>query len=464
MYFIFNRYLSPKTLFIWVSECVLLFLTALLLTAVRFSFESSALVTYDPQFIKTIVLTGTYAIIFHFFGLYAPELYRPGRHMFNRLIQATAVGTIVLFCIFFMIPSLKAWRGILLANTLLLPFFLIGWRSLFARWLRLELPSNRVLIIGSGDLAKDIGADIYNRKVHGLKLVGFIDDDPAKLGHSIVNPGVIGGYGDIGRVARSEKVDRIIIALHDRRSKLPMSALLDCKLKGISVEEGETFHERATGKIPLDHLKPSWMVFSDGFKSLRSRKILKRFFDLVFSTVGLSIFLPVMLLTAVLIKIESSGPVIFSQERVGENGKLFKIYKFRSMRQDAEAGTGPVWAGSDDDRITRVGRFIRKTRIDELPQLINVIKGDMSFVGPRPERPYFVEKLKEAIPYYEMRTVAKPGITGWAQIKYPYGATVKDALEKLQFDIFYIKNMSPLLDIMIIFWTIKVVLTGKGAR
>jgi hypothetical protein len=362
MYYIFNRYLSSKTLFIWVSELALLFTTALLLTALRLNFQTAAVVSYDPQFLKTIVLTVTYAVIFHYLGLYTPELYHPSRQMLTRLIQATGVATIVVFCIFFIFPSTKAWRGIILGYIVVLPFFLVGWRKLFSRWVKVELPSNRVLIIGSGDLAKKIGADIYNKYVHGLKLVGFIDDDPSKLGHSIVNPGVVGGYGDIGRIADVEKIDRIIIALHDRRAKLPMSALLDCKLRGISIEEGETFHERATGKIPLDHLKPSWMVFSDGFKSLRSRKILKRFFDVLLSITGLLIASPILLLTSILIRCESKGPTIFSQKRVGENGKIFEIYKFRSMRQDAEASTGPVWAGTDDQRITTMGRFIRKTR------------------------------------------------------------------------------------------------------
>jgi sugar transferase (PEP-CTERM system associated) len=464
MFHLFNRYFSVKTVFVFVSETVMLFLSVLLITALRFSFESTALFTYDPQFIKTIVLTVTYSITFYFFNMYASEYYRPNRHMFFRLIQATTVATIILFCLFYIAPSFRVSRGIQLATAIFLPFIIFFWRIIFSKYISVELPNNRVLIIGSGDLAKNIGSDIYRHNVPGLQLIGFIDDDPAKLGKSLVNPGVVGGYGDIARIAKSEGINRIIVALKDRRAKLPMSALLDCKLAGITIEEGETFRERATGKIPLDHLKPSWMVFSDGFKSLRTRKISKRIFDIFLSAFVFILAAPVMLVAAIVIKLESSGPVIFKQERVGENSKVFEIYKFRSMRQDAEKGTGPVWAGTSDDRVTRVGRLIRRTRIDELPQLINVIIGNMSFVGPRPERPFFVDKLKEVIPYYEMRLVAKPGITGWAQIKYPYGASVQDALEKLQFDIYYIKNMSPLLDVMIIFWTIKVVISGSGAR
>lgn len=453
-----------RLFFVWGSEFILIFLSAIAAAAVRLYFDNGHIQYYDPFFIKTGVLTLTYVIYFYYFDLYTPDMYRPSRSMFIKLMSASLLATVTLFSIFYMVPSLKTWRGILLIDTLILPPLILVWRLLFSKLKSLNLPSKQVLIIGSGDLAKKIGGAIYKQPEHGLKLSGFIDEDPNKLGVSIVNPGVIGGYGDINRIVVSKNIDMIIVALPDRRSKLPMSALLDCKLKGISVIEGETFNERITGNIPLDHLKPSWMVFSDGFKSLRSRKIVKRSFDLVLAVICLIVSAPLMLLTAALVKLESKGPLIFSQTRVGENGKDFNIYKFRSMRADAEASTGPVWAGAADNRVTRVGRVIRKIRFDEFPQLINILKGDMSFVGPRPERPFFVAKLKETIPYYEMRTVVKPGLTGWAQIKYPYGATTQDALEKLQYDIYYIKNMSPLLDLLIFFWTIKVVLTGKGAR
>jgi sugar transferase (PEP-CTERM system associated) len=432
--------------------------------SIRFGFRESVVLKYDPLFIKIMLMTITYATVFYYFNLYRPDLYRPGRQMFMRLAQATIVATIALFSIYYLFPSLKTGRGILLGNTLLLPLVLLIWRTIFSKWLHLNLPTKRVLILGSGKLAEKIGAEIYKRVEHGLKLVGFVDDNPFMMGQSIVNPGVIGGYGDIVRVVNSENIDRIIVALPDRRAKLPMSALLDCKLRGVIIEEGETFHERMTGKIPLDQLKPSWMVFSDGFKTLRSKKILKRILDLFFSTLLLICFSPIFIFTALLIKLDSGGPIIFKQIRMGEHGREFNIFKFRSMCHEAETKTGPIWAGTKDERVTRVGRVIRKLRIDELPQLINVIKGNMSFVGPRPERPFFVEKLKKVIPYYEIRTVVKPGLSGWAQIKYPYGATLEDATEKLQYDIYYIKNMTPLLDMIIFLSTIKVVLTGKGAR
>jgi sugar transferase (PEP-CTERM system associated) len=460
----FGREHSSRHLFILASDGAVVFLTALLSAWLRLSFDVFDVSDYDPYFLRTGVLTASYLAGFYYFDLYTPELFRPGRYMAVRLVEATAVATVALLSLFYMVPELKTWRGILFINIFLLPAVFLAWRLVFSSFLSKGLPVKRVLIIGTGELAKKIGAEIYGWGGEGYKLVGFIDDDPAKQGVSIINPGVIGGYGDIKRVVGSDRIDTIIVALPDRRAKLPMSALLDCKLGGASVVEGETFDERVSGKIPLDNLKPSWMVFSDGFKSLRSRKILKRALDVALSMSMLVVLAPFLLLVALLVRLDSRGPVIFRQTRVGENGREFDIYKFRSLKHDAEAKTGPVWLRPQDDRVTRLGRVMRPFRIDELPQLANVIRGDMSFVGPRPERPFFVNKLREVIPYYEMRTVVKPGITGWAQIKYPYGATVKDALEKLQYDIYYIKNMSPFLDMLIIFWTIKVVLTSRGGR
>ena len=460
----FNRYISPRAGIIWCSDTFLIFSVTIFMSAIRFGFEGSEVASYDPYLTKTIVIAVIYMIVYSYFDLYSPEMFHLRRQMFIKLAEATLVGTIILFSIYFMFPSLKTWRGILLANSIAMPSLLLFFRVIFIRTMSANLPSENVLIIGSGELAKKVGIEIYNKPENGMKLIGFLDDDPAKLGQSIVNPGVIGGYADIRELVMSRNIGRIVVAIQDRRAKLPMSALLDLKLSGIRVEEGETFLEKVTGKIPLDQLKPSWMVFSDGFKLLKRRKALKRVSDVIFSSLLLIIASPIMLITAILIKLDLKGPVIFKQARVGENDKEFEVYKFRSMRQDAEAKSGPVWANANDNRVTRLGRIIRKTRIDELPQLINVIKGEMSFVGPRPERRFFVEQLKKEIPYYETRTAVKPGLTGWAQIKYPYGATVQDALEKLQYDIYYIKNMSPILDMITIFWTVKVVFTGSGAR
>jgi sugar transferase (PEP-CTERM system associated) len=264
--------------------------------------------------------------------------------------------------------------------------------------------------------------------------------------------------------AKRSGIDRVVIAFDDSRGKLPIDDLLQCKFSGIRIEDGLSFYEHLTGKVHLDALKPSWLIFSDGFRRPRAPVVLKRIADIVGSLLGLLIVAPIAAVLGVLIKLDSPGPVLYRQERVGEGGRSFMLVKFRSMRHDAEADTGPVWAMDDDHRVTRVGKWLRKFRLDELPQMVNVLRGEMSFVGPRPERPWFVAHLKQSIPYYNLRHAVKPGITGWAQVRYQYGASVQETFEKLQYDFFYIKNMSVVLDLTILVETIKTVIAGRGWR
>ena len=276
-------------------------------------------------------------------------------------------------------------------------------------------------------------------------------------------PMVIGDYSQILRICQAGNVDRIIVALDERRGKFPLEELLFCRLKGIPVDDGIAFTEQLSGKLSVESLHPSFLIFSDGFKRSAILKKLKRGLDIMGSLLSLAFFAPVCLIISIAIKLESGSPILYRQERVGEDGKTFHLLKYRSMRLDAEEN-GPVWAEVDDQRVTRVGRVIRKLRLDEIPQMFNVLKGEMSFVGPRPERPFFVDQLKNQIPFYSERHVIKPGITGWAQISYHYGASKEDALEKLKYDLYYIKHMSPVLDLMIVFNTVKIVLLGRGAR
>jgi sugar transferase (PEP-CTERM system associated) len=263
---------------------------------------------------------------------------------------------------------------------------------------------------------------------------------------------------------RQARIDHVVIAFDDSRGKLPFDELLRCKFSGVKIEDGLSFYERITGRVHLDALKPSWMIFSDGFGRPWVTTAFKRLHDVVGSLVGLILVAPLSLVIAALIKLDSPGPILYRQERVGEGGRSFTLLKFRSMRQDAEAATGPVWATDGDHRATPLGKWLRKFRFDELPQMINVLRGEMSFVGPRPERPCFVEGLKNAIPYYGLRSAVKPGITGWAQVRYRYGSNVQDMIEKLQYDLYYIKNMSVLLDATILVQTVQTVLLGRGAR
>jgi len=274
---------------------------------------------------------------------------------------------------------------------------------------------------------------------------------------------IIGDFKQISSICRTCQIDRVVVALDERRGSLPMDQLLQCRLMGIHVDDGTSFRENLSGKLSVEYLHPSSIIFSNGFRGVAVYKRIKRGFDLLASLLGLLVFLPLCLIIALAIKLDSPGPVFYRQERVGQGGRTFYMVKFRSMTVDAEKD-GPIWAVVNDQRVTSVGRWLRKLRLDELAQIINVIRGEMSIVGPRPERPYFVKKLVKKVPFYSHRHAVKPGITGWAQIMYPYGASQEQAQEKLKYDLYYIKHMSPLMDLRIISETAKIVLLGRGAR
>jgi sugar transferase (PEP-CTERM system associated) len=298
----------------------------------------------------------------------------------------------------------------------------------------------------------------------GYKILGYVDDRPSEA--ISLNNGfrVLGKSQQLQEIVAVNHASTIVVALTERRGTLPMQAIMDCKLRGVRVEDWPGFYEKLTGKIVVQNLRPSWLIFSDGFTRTRFTRLVKRVFDLVLSILFLAVGWPVFLFVAIAIKLDTPGPVLLRQERVGERGRTFTLLKFRTMVENAETLTGPVWATEKDPRITRVGRWLRKIRLDEFPQILNVIKGEMSFIGPRPERPHFVTQLQGKIPYYAQRHTIKPGITGWAQVRYSYGATFEDAEEKLQYDLYYVKNMSLFLDMLILLYSIQVVLFGKGAR
>jgi sugar transferase (PEP-CTERM system associated) len=296
-----------------------------------------------------------------------------------------------------------------------------------------------------------------------VEIVGFVDPDPARIGTPVLNPGIIGSIDDIPTIARARSVNRVVVSLTDARGKLPMDKLLSMKLQGVQFDHLASVYEEYTGKIAVENLRPSWLIFSSGFPKSVGLKAAKRASDLVAAVVGLILGVPLMVIIAAVLKVTSAGPVFYHQRRVGLNGHVFTVHKFRSMRLDAEAGTGAVWATSNDERVTRVGRFLRRTRLDELPQLWNVLIGEMSLVGPRPERPEFVDALTRQIPFYGERHTIKPGLTGWAQVRYTYAASVEDAFEKLQYDLYYVKNLTFILDLLIVFKTIKTVILRRGS-
>lgn len=321
----------------------------------------------------------------------------------------------------------------------------------------------RVLVFGSGTGARLVGQSLQ-KSDPTVDLVGFYAS-PNETVKAVSGWGLLSTEQSLTDIVMAERVDEIVVALSERRGgSMPLRELLDCKLRGVRVIDIATHFEQTLGQIRLDAVSAGWLIFGDGFKQGWWRAFIKRVFDVICASILIVLALPVMLVTAILIVVESGGPVLYLQERVGLNGRLFNVVKFRSMRTDAEKDGQPRWASTTDDRATRVGRVIRKLRIDELPQLFSVLGGAMSLVGPRPERPYFVDKLTQVIPYFAVRQSVKPGVTGWAQVRYHYGATVEDATEKLQYDLYYVKNHSLFLDLMVLFETVGVVLMGKGAH
>jgi sugar transferase (PEP-CTERM system associated) len=321
----------------------------------------------------------------------------------------------------------------------------------------------RLLILGTGQLAIDLCHVILSRNRWLIEVVGFLDGKADRVGERLVNPGIIGTYDQLAQVVEQHHVDTIVVCLEDRRSILPVQSLLEFKAMGFDVLDGHHLFEEASGRLSIDSLRPSALIFSTGFRRRLTSLVSKRLLDVVVSAVGLVALIPLFVLIAALIRVDSRGPVFYRQVRVGLRGRPYMIWKFRSMRQDAEK-FGPRWAQADDPRISRVGWWLRKTRIDEFPQLVNVLRGDMSLVGPRPERPVFVQDLRTIIPYYDIRHTVRPGITGWAQVRFRYGASQDDSHTKLQYDLFYVKRLSLALDFRILLETVQVVMFGKGAR
>jgi sugar transferase (PEP-CTERM system associated) len=422
---------------------------------------------------KILLTTLVCQFIFYLYDLYDLSSARPRRELFAGIIQAVAIACLLLGLIFLLIPKLLLGyteqegrvsyaQGVPTTAMVLTLGFMICWRVVIHWLLSHPRLAERVLIVGAGTPAIDLAREVLERRDLGYRIVGFIGEDPAMVGKSLLNPRVIGVPSDLNEIVERERVDRVVVALNDRRGHLPVNQLLELRLQGSAViEEGTTFYERVTGKISVEMLRPSWIIFSGGSKRSRTWFAARRALNFAVAVIGAALSLPIALLTAIAIKVESPGPIFYKQERVGKNGRRFTIIKFRSMRQDAEQ-SGPQWAAASDDRTTRVGRFIRKVRIDEIPQFINILRGEMSLIGPRPERPFFVEQLTEQIPFYSQRHIVEPGLTGWAQINYEYGASVEDALEKLQYDLYYIKNASLLFDLWILLQSFKIIIFGRG--
>lgn len=445
--------------FFFVEGC-LIFLSVML---VNWLFKGTGIFLIDlfDCVRQALIVTVVFQLCLYFFDLYdlSRDISLPDT--VTRITQAFGFGCIALAVIYYLLPDLLISSRVFWTGFLVICLGVMSLRAVYFYILRKRMFVQVVVIIGTGKLATDISREIEGRRDSGYKVLGFIGKEEPDFNPK--NAPVFPALEDLTDSLTSENVDRIIVAPDDRRGTIPVQTLLQCKMRGMAIDKGVAFYERVAGKILVERLDPSWIFFSDGFGFSRWKRSLKRMMDIFLAFPLLILSLPLLILSAIIIKLESAGPIFYLQERMGEHSSSFKLIKLRSMRQDAEKN-GAVWATVNDERVTRFGEIMRKLRIDELPQLWNVLKGEMSLVGPRPERPIFVEKLVKIIPYYDIRHATKPGITGWAQVCYQYGASTEDALRKLEYDLYYLKNTSVVLDVFIIFKTIKTILFQKGAR
>ena len=452
---LFNHYLSLRLMLLTLIEALVLFQSLVLGFQIRLSY------TGPLPLAEAGVFTAVMLVMMTGLGLYQSQA-EPFRTTVQRIVVAYGLTLIVLSVIFYLIPEAYIGRGVFAVSSMFALAGVVLVRLMFFRVTDLGLPKRRILVLGNGPEAEDVirflheGARSRTIQYAGLYPV-MPERDPASPHRSV-------SHDQLRRTVKDLRVSEVVIAVRERRGGvLPLRQLLDARLKGVKVMDLVSFYEREQGLLRVDNLRASWLIFSNGFEQGMLRDVVKRSFDVLVSLAMLVLTAPILLLAMLAVAFDSGLPIFYRQERVGQGGRPFVILKLRTMRRDAEKG-GAQWAHANDTRVTRVGRFLRKSRIDELPQLWNVLRGHMSFVGPRPERPVFVQRLLEDIPYYDVRHSVKPGVTGWSQVRYPYGASVEDSLRKLQYDLYYVKNHSLFLDLMILVETVQVVLLGKGAR
>ena len=463
---LFGQYVHASIAVLAAIESAAFFGTLFLAYRIRFeTWYPTAVESAKPVLWPcAAVFSGAVLLSLLAFGLYSSRQRARTAGVFVRLVAAIGAATVVTAAAFYVVPSLWIGRGVLgLASLLALGVTLVS-RVVFARIVDESLFKRRVLVYGVGQRTTAMSRLRRRSDRRGFEIVGFVQPDDETV--SVPAERVLGPGADLLELCETYDVHEIVMAMEDRRRGFPLVELLECRIAGIEVTELLTFLERETGRVRIDVLNPSWMIFGEGFRRDPLRLFSARVLDLLASLLTVAVSLPVMILTALAIKLEDGrrAPVFYRQARVGLGGRSFGVLKFRSMRTDAERDGQAQWAQKSDPRVTRVGAVIRKLRIDELPQILNVLRGHMSFVGPRPERPQFVTELAEKIPYYVLRHCVKPGITGWAQLCYPYGSSEEDAFEKLQYDLYYIKNNSLLFDLAILVQTAEVVFMGKGAR
>lgn len=455
---LFHVYYPIRTLVLLACEAVIVCASFLSATLLRLGADSYLVLNYKDGLIKILAVTAVVIIASHYFDLYAPEQVDSRGETYFRVLLVLGFLCFFLAGVTFVYPNFEIQRGVYLTGTVFLTGALLIWRAAFGWVIRLPQLRERVYVIGTGDYAENLVRMLRERTDMGMDVIGWA----GAAGGGPLDRELVGK--NLRTLAQKSAVDRVVIAITDRRGKMPIRELLDLRLEGVKIEEANSILEKMTGKLEIEGLYPSALIYSEGFRVSTTFMILRRLLSIVISLVGLILCLPILPFLALGVKLTSPGPIFFKQNRVGRKGEIFTVFKFRTMRADAEAKTGAVWAGKNDPRVTSLGRFMRKTRLDEIPQLWNVLKGDMAFVGPRPERPEFVQWLEEQIPYYHLRHIVRPGLTGWAQVKYSYGASLEETKQKLQYDLYYIKHMSIALDLWIMFETVKTVILRRGAQ
>lgn len=451
---LFQVYYPVRTLVLFSGELLIVLASFLIATLIGFGPDAFIVLNYENGLYKILCICLLSGIVSYYLDLYAPERLNSSGETYFRLLSVLGALSFLLAGISWVFPDFALGNNTFLVGLLILGVALFVWRAIYPWLMRQPWLQEKVCVLGSGARAGLLTSAIRTRYDLGIRLA-----EPEPVGESREQLAEF-----IDQLKQRKDVKRVIVAVSDRRGKLPTRELLDLRMSGMKIEDAGDLIEQITGKIEVDELHPSALIFAEGFRLAPLSLLVRRVVSTVVSLALLAVVLPLLPIIAIAIKLSSPGSVLFRQLRVGRNGHTFTIYKFRTMRQDAEAKTGATWAGDADPRITRVGRWLRSTRLDEIPQLWNVLKGDMGFVGPRPERPEFVQWLQEAIPYYSMRHIIRPGLTGWAQVRYEYGASLEQAKEKLRYDLYYVKHISLSFDLWILFETVRTVLFGRGAR
>lgn len=457
---VFNVNFPARTVVLLLGEAAIISAAFLLAALIQFGSNFTLIVDYENGWYRIALACGIFMFCMYYYDLYESYAFCNPRELVTRLIQVLGTWFVMIALIYYIFPQSELTGSVIGLAVVFFGLSLILWRKLFLALNRFDRLAQRAIILGAGPLSLPLSREIANRPQWGVQLAGYIGS-PWETGDGAPGCARLGDVEDLVAVVERERIREVIVAMAERRGRLPVEQLLDLKAKGVTIRDGIDVYEGLTGKIALDSLRLSWLLFSPGFQLSRRRLVLKRVLSLVLSLVGFVLTLPLMILTALAVSLDSKGPVLFSQERVGQDGKIFKLIKFRSMKVGADPDKA---AEHNDDRFTRVGKWIRRTRLDELPQLYNILRGDMHFVGPRPFVPSQEWDLVRKIPFYRQRWAVKPGATGWAQIHWGYCATLEDNVEKLAYDLFYVKNMSIGLDLLIIFQTLKTVFLGRGGR